>query len=279
MKLIAVATPLTVLLLSFGCGDDEPSPAADSSVIAADGAVTNNDASSPTGEQKPFDSGLQTPPSADAQTLTDAQSAADTDAQSSADTDAGVPDPLDAAVVIPPDAEVIVIEGDAGTGWILTQQCPVSAEADECAKCEDEHCCDAYARYLANPEARAFWQCMLQCEPSAGMSCEVKCAGEHPAGTADVATRTACLAQFCPSECGDDAVTACTSCGQAKCSSQLVAAYASESGFLVQACNTACGADAACQQACVAEYSQGAGLVVLAGDCVKTQCAAECPTN
>jgi hypothetical protein len=259
MKRIAVATPLALLLLAFGCGDDEPSPAADSSVTTADGSVIKNDS----GTTSPLDGSLPTQP--DAQVPADAQTPADAEVDANVDT-------LDAA--LPPDAEIIVVEGDAGTSWILTQQCPPSADPNPCYACEDNHCCESYTRYRANTEAIAFRQCYEQClaSPTPGTSCQEKCDAEHPSGTADFAVRATCLEFFCPFECFDAPVTDCSTCRQQQCASQLVAASATESGFLIQGCNNACGGDSSCEQACVNEYTQGAGLVVLAGDCIKTKC-------
>ncbi|HEX5661553.1 MAG TPA: hypothetical protein VFX59_30395, partial [Polyangiales bacterium] len=62
----------------------------------------------------------------------------------------------------------------------------------------------------------------------------------------------------------------------AKCASELVAARGTEGGYLLQACNKSCKGSAACEQSCVEKHSTGAGWVLRAGECAKTNCAAEC---
>lgn len=274
MKLTAAAPLIAVFLLPLGCGDDDQSAPADKPPVTTGDAAApaKGDAGIPGTPVVPgIDGGSQPPVEARG----DAQTTADGSTESVVDPAADAASPGDGSTVI--DAGAAVDAGptvDAGPGWILEQTCGPSSEPTmPCYVCEDENCCETYARYAANPEARAFRECMNACDgPVANKSCPEQCHAAHPTGTEDFAARFACLGQFC-SECAGAPPDPCTSCASQYCAKELIGQVATQNGYLAQGCNSLCGeGNTDCAQRCYDEYGVSTEQVVSLGDCLSTNC-------
>lgn len=272
MKLVAGAPLVALLLTLIGCGDDDQSTPADKPPVSTgDGAAPGKSDGGDSGSLPvPAIDGGPKPP---VEVPGDAGTAADTGTDPVADSAVFDAAPLgdgstvvDAAV----DAGTVV---HTGTDWILDQTCAPSSDPMPCYVCEDESCCETYARYAANPEARAYRECMTACEgPTADKSCPEQCHAAHPTGTADFAARFACLGQFC-AECIGASTDPCATCAKQKCPKELIAQVATENGYLAEGCNSLCGGDdLVCTQDCYNEYGVTAEQVLSLGNCLATNC-------
>jgi hypothetical protein len=258
MKLVTAVTLAAVLVLA-GCGDDDESLAKDAAARADASVLAKNDGGVwwPTPEAS-MDGSAATPP---IQFRTDAAISAP---------DAGIFGTMDSGSQW--DASVVA---DASPAWILDQVCPASTDTNRCYACEDENCCETYARYAANVEAVAYRGCYQQCakQPIKGESCEEHCHAAHPTGTKDFAEKIACSLHFCSSICSNEPVDPCLACSQQYCATELIATTATESGFLAQGCNRLCGDNnPICAQSCWDKYDISQELTLAAGDCVLTFC-------
>jgi hypothetical protein len=198
-------------------------------------------------------------------------SSADAGDASSPAVDAGLPDASDSAI-----------------NPIVRQECPASIDPNPCYSCEENHCCDSYAQYASNPEAKALKNCVIECwdtlgggAQNSGETCEERCSTSHPTGAADWAPRSACLSIFCegPDACGEMLQSACVQCLNTFCKSERADQLGTAEGYLFTACTAGCGRDnAPCFLDCRSRYPEAGGASDMLGECMIAHCA-ECLAN
>jgi hypothetical protein len=170
----------------------------------------------------------------------------------------------------PPDA------GSELTGpAVLRQTCAASTESNACYKCEDEKCCQTYARCHANAECEAFKACLLACP--AGEHCEESCTAQHPNGVSAWAPRLVCMTVHCGTACSSAPVPDCVTCINTFCADEYAVLESTPAGYLLQACIAACPfADAACIDGCKKKYQSAVQALDALATCSSQKCPMRC---
>lgn len=144
-------------------------------------------------------------------------------------------------------------DGGIALDPLLTQQCPASAETNECWKCEDEHCCDSYAACkVDSPECSAFSLCINDCTTTGDLdTCFAQCDTQNPGGIDLYLRRLSCVQHRCLKECGESE-DPCLICANTECGNESVACDTDQSCYKLQRCIAACPqADGTCINACI----------------------------
>jgi hypothetical protein len=182
--------------------------------------------------------------------------------------------------------ETCRLQGEGATGCptcehvqsghpLLNQQCPKSKETNGCYICEDEHCCETFAAYFANPEAVATKECILACHDD---QCEYQCLLDHPEGVRDWGRRITCVLTFCSTAdtCLDVPPDPCIPCLNNACAEAQMQCAEDPACFLIEQC---IGRDS-CLNECVGEcadsYPSGKERYFQSTACYLTYCAEEC---
>lgn len=163
-----------------------------------------------------------------------------------------------------------------GTG-ILHQTCMASTETKPCFICEDQKCCDTYARCHANAECEAMKRCLQACPMN--MNCDLDCYMQHPSGMVDWAPRITCLTILCAQECLTPPATVdpCTKCLNTNCADAEADLESTIAGNLVSACIAVCPtADKPCIDACKAKYPSAAKPLETLLACSLEKCKTTC---
>jgi hypothetical protein len=159
---------------------------------------------------------------------------------------------------------------------VCEKTCAPSQETNACYKCEDEHCCEAYASCKANAECTALLKCVQSCPDG---TCWAQCYQDHANGVKDYAPRLTCLEVWCfgTDACSNAPPAPCFSCFTTKCQAEFVACNKDPECFLLSECYTPCGTDAACIMACDRKFPQSAhDLLQPWLECTKKNCGPEC---
>jgi hypothetical protein len=162
-----------------------------------------------------------------------------------------------------------------GTG-VLSQTCGKSTETPPCFICEDEKCCETYARCHANPACEAYKKCLLECPK--GQKCEASCDEKHPGALKDWAPRMACLTTRCAEPClNGEPLDPCVKCTIDSCADHYANLASTPAGYLIQSCITVCATgDKPCIDACKAKHPSAVQPLDALLTCVVQKCPSTC---
>jgi hypothetical protein len=162
-----------------------------------------------------------------------------------------------------------------GTG-VLKQTCGKSTETPPCFICEDEKCCETYARCHANPACEAYKQCLLACPK--GQKCEASCDEKHPGALKDWAPRMACMSVRCAEPClNGEPLDPCVKCATQDCADFYADLVSTPAGYLLQSCVAVCRtADEACITACKEKHPSAVTSLNTLLTCVLQKCPTTC---
>jgi hypothetical protein len=181
------------------------------------------------------------------------------------------------------------IDGGAAGNPILHQSCTPMTDTSSCSTCEDNSCCQTYAKCHADPDCPALLTCLQDClsgvaddagapagGPPDGGSCDLLCATAHPTGLVDWAPRITCILQFCAVACEDPPMPplpACEACTNQFCAEQYADLNGTPDGYLFGACFAACPSGAnPCTDGCFAQYPSAKARADALDACVAQNC-------
>ncbi len=167
------------------------------------------------------------------------------------------------------------------TSPVLNQVCTTpSVESNVCYICEDEKCCDSYAKCAANAECQALKMCLVDCFGNNGMNCQKTCTEQHPQGVADFGAKVACTVVICAADqpmCDRSQRDPCEACLFETCADEYATFLDGPEGYALEGCIGACPMDdAVCGKKCYDAYPLAAERSIELGACVTVACAGKC---
>jgi hypothetical protein len=157
-----------------------------------------------------------------------------------------------------------------GANPILTQMCTPMTDTTPCFTCEDDQCCDTYARCHANADCHALQTCIVDCQnhvaddagaPEGGATatetCAYICGKAHPQGLVDWAPRTTCIFVKCLVQCENPPMpppSPCIACQNQNCANEYANLVGTPDGYLFAACVAGCPTGSPCEEACFTQY-------------------------
>ncbi len=163
-----------------------------------------------------------------------------------------------------------------GTG-LLHQTCMASTETKPCFICEDQKCCDSYAKCHANAECDAMKVCLQMCPK--GMSCDLDCYNQHPLGMVDWAPLSTCMLLLCAAPCltPPAMVDPCIKCIASNCADAYADLGSTTAGYLAQKCIAVCATgDATCINGCKTKYPSAVKPLEALLACSLEKCKTTC---
>lgn len=167
---------------------------------------------------------------------------------------------------------------------ILNQQCQKSTDQNACFQCEEERCCQTYAKYKNNPDAVKLRQCYGTCgDPDQQEQCQADCRQNHPDGVLDFSVRLFCVTARCGSQCmNGQPVNPCTACTLNHCVDSMIACTTDQDCNLLQICTETClstghGYATNCPRNCIENSTQKATQLLIDYQlCSTHSCEPEC---
>jgi hypothetical protein len=160
---------------------------------------------------------------------------------------------------------------------------PASDALHPCWLCEDEHCCDTYAKCHDDSACVDLVMCVQNCaDASSDMQtihdCWHQCYAMQPASAfPELGDKLSCLGYFCISECAMPNDPPCDDCKELYCADEIAACGRDLQCTLLSDCEYPCQQDGSCYAACEAMFPQSSvDLMHAQTDCEMQYCTLQC---